>query len=86
MKGIPHTSCCQYFFLHFYFIKSVNQKQKLTEWNLIVPFYVFSHSLKELEMCDDVIQKQAAEGRKEKQRVGTQAYKAISPDCREAVW
>lgn len=50
------------------------------------PFYVFSHSLKELEMCDDVIQKQAAEGRKKQQRVDTQVYKAISPDRGEAVW
>lgn len=38
---------------------------KLTEWNLIFPFYVFSHSLEELEMGDECFKsrQQKAEGR-----------------------
>ena len=55
----------------------------MTEWNLIFLFYVFSHSLKELETCDEVVQKQTTEGREEKPRVGVLAGEAASLDPRK---
>lgn len=68
LKAFPQTSYLPLFLPASLFHQICEGETNLTEWNLVFPFYVFSHSLGELKMSNEVVPRQALAGRREKER------------------
>ena len=61
LKAFPQTSYLPVFLPSSLFHQTCEVETNLIEWNLMFPFYVFSHSLEELELCLEVVPKQRGE-------------------------